>query len=99
MIQLKEKAKPTLIVPPKAQGSKAPENAPKGPKAEQNKEGGAKGGKESPKAPVPPQQQQAKKPAVRKATYAEKLAALVAGQNKKDEVVFQVVGRKKDKNE
>jgi hypothetical protein len=62
-------------------------------------EGGAKGWKESPKAPAPPQQQQAKKPEVGKATYVEKLAASIAGQNKKDEAGFQVVGRKKEKKE
>jgi hypothetical protein len=99
MIQLKGKAQPTLITPPKAQGSKALENAPKGPKAEQKKGGGAKEGKEPPKALAPPQQQQAKKPEIGKATYAENLATLIAGQNKKDEVGFQVVGRKKEKKE
>jgi hypothetical protein len=41
MIQLRGKAKPTLIEPlvPEARGSGAPRNAPKAPKAEQKKEG------------------------------------------------------------
>jgi hypothetical protein len=45
---------------------------------EQQKEGGFKGGKESPRAPAPLQKQQANKPEVRKATYVEKLAVSVA---------------------
>jgi hypothetical protein len=39
MILLKGKAKPTSIAPLKDQGSKALDNTPKGPKAEQKKKG------------------------------------------------------------
>jgi hypothetical protein len=75
-----------LLAPPKK--NEAPENTPKGPKAE---------AKETKAAKEPEGRQQQQKQQEWKPTYAEMAAASAKGQNK--EGLFQVVGRKKKKVE
>jgi hypothetical protein len=82
MIQLRGKAKPTLIAVPEVRKPKAPENAPKGPKADIRENMGTKPAK-GPTTGAPKKQPQIQTE-IRKPTYAEKLAASATGQNKRN---------------